>query len=83
MEEYKSILQADESYRYQMLGRLQRDCEYYLGNGSRSKRVLWALDEEEQIALMKKLWKTFSKEGKPVWCTWDTILGYESAMVCK
>ena len=78
MEEYESIIKSpDSAFRYSMLGRLQRDCEYYLGYGGRSKKVLWTLDEKEQIALMKELWKSFDSTEKPVWLTWEEIVAYE------
>jgi hypothetical protein len=77
----KEILQSSESFRYQLLSRLQSDCNYYLGNGNRSKRVLWAEDETEQIITMKQLWNSFSHDDKPEWLTWNEILDYENKMV--
>lgn len=78
--ELKGILQSDEKFKYQLLGRLQSDCEYYLGYGNRSKRNLWAQDEIDQIKLMKNIWESFPAEGKPEWLTWDDILAYENKM---
>jgi hypothetical protein len=75
------ILKADQTFRYQLLSRLQSDCNYYLGNGNRSKRVLWAGDETEQIITMKQLWNSFSHDDKPEWLTWDEILNYENKMI--
>lgn len=77
----KEILKYDEKFRYQLLSRLQSDCNYYLGNGNRSKNHLWAENEKEQIETMKELWKSFSDTGKPEWLTWDDILKYESEMI--
>lgn len=77
----KDILKSDESFRYQLLGRLQSDCEYYLGYGNRSKHRLWANNEKDQIEVMKELWKSFPDDGKPEWLTWDDILNYESKMI--
>jgi hypothetical protein len=77
----KEILQADESFRYQLLSRLQSDCNYYLGNGNRSKKALWAGDETEQIIVMKQIWNSFSPDDKPEWLTWDEILNYENKMM--
>ena len=42
---------------YQMLGRLQMDCEYYLGFGDRNPKYLWAHDEKKQIRLMELLYE--------------------------
>jgi hypothetical protein len=37
--------EGDNTYNYKLLGRLQSDCEYYLGHGtgarSRSGRAVW------------------------------------------
>nr|WP_279231150.1 LPD11 domain-containing protein [Blautia luti] len=63
-----------------MLSRLQSDCEYYLNYGNRCTGRLYYLDEEKQIAAMKKLGKEFPDDGKPEWLTWEQILEYEKAM---
>lgn len=76
----KSILCSDEKFRYQLLGRMQSDCLYYLGYGNRNKRVLWAGDEKSQITGMKELWKSFPSNQKPEWLTWNEILKYEKEM---
>ncbi len=72
---------SDNKFNYQMLSRLQMDCNYYLGNGNRHKKHLWAGSEKEQIKEMKKLWKSFSKKDKPEWLTWEDILNYENQMI--
>ena len=36
------VLHRDMIFRYQLLGRLQADCEYYLNYGNRNIRRLWA-----------------------------------------
>lgn len=81
MAEYKNILQSDAKFRYQLLSRMQSDCNYYLGYGNRSKRHLWAEDEKEQIKVMKMLWNMFADDEKPEWLTWDDILNYEIKMM--
>lgn len=72
------ILGKNACFRYQLHSRMKSDCEYYLGCGNRLRKYLWADDEEEQIALMKALWHSFSE--KPEWITWDEILEYERRM---
>ncbi len=79
--EIKNILKSDETFRYQLLSRLQGDCNYYLGYGNRSKKALWAENENEQIEVMKELWKSFTDGDKPEWLTWNEILNYESKMI--
>lgn len=78
---YAHILDGKDEIRYDLLGRMQSDCEYYLGYGCRSKKRLWAHDEANQIEYMKVLWKSFPKGMKPKWLTWNQILAYEKAMV--
>lgn len=70
----------EEKFNYQMLGRLQSDCNYYLGYGNRNKNRLWAGNVENQINEMKKLFNSFDDNKKPEWLTWDDILNYESKM---
>lgn len=77
----KDVLKANASFRYMMLDRFRTDCEYYLGNGGRSKKFLWALDEKEHIQNMKDLYNTFNDADKPEWLTWEQILNYEKQIV--
>jgi hypothetical protein len=81
--QYTDILKSSETFKYQLLSRLQGDCNYYLGYGNRSKKALWAEDEEEQILVMKLLWNSFPHSEKPEWLTWDDILNYETEMVSR
>ncbi|WP_061596964.1 LPD11 domain-containing protein [Streptococcus gordonii] len=67
-------------FDYMMLGRLQEDCNYYLGNGNGDENRLWADNVEAQIAEMKKIWKKFPQGEKPEWLTWEEILEYEKKM---
>lgn len=68
-----------EVFEYQLLSRLQQDCEYYLGFGARLKKHLWALDEAEQIQKMKSLYAALPE--KPEWITLADIEKYEVAMM--
>lgn len=67
-------------FQYQMLGRMQSDCNYYLSYGNRKPGRLWAGTEAEHIAAMKVLWLSFSEDEKPLWLTWEQILEYEKKM---
>lgn len=66
-------------FNYQLLGRLQQDCDYYLGNGGRAKKHLWAGDEAGQIKKMKELYEELPE--KPEWLTLAAIERYEAAMI--
>ena len=52
----------DEKFRYMMLSRLKQDCEYYLGNGNRSTKYLWAGSEKDQIQEMKTRYNAFADD---------------------
>lgn len=69
----------DDSFKYQMLGRMQLDCQCYIANGYCSH--LWGINPEEHIIYMKALWKSFPKNKKPKWCFYRDILAYEKEMV--
>lgn len=75
------VLNRDLAFRYQLLGRLQADCEYYLNYGNRNTKRLWAGNEAEQIELMVKLYDSFAEEEKPQWLTKDKILEYAKEML--
>lgn len=75
------VLNRDLTFRYQLLGRLEADCEYYLNYGNRNTNRLWAGNEAEQIELMTKLYDSFSEEEKPQWLTKDKIKKYAKEML--
>lgn len=75
----KSILQHDEKFRYQLLGRMRSDCNYFLG-GNRLDKFLWAGNVESQIAYMKALYNSFPDNKKPEWISLEDINNYEDAM---
>ena len=78
----ESILSSSLENRYKLLSRLESDCKYYLGYGGRNPRNLWALDERENIALMKAIHESFYPEEKPEWLiTSEQISQYEKEMV--
>ena len=78
-----SLLNSSETFRYQLLSRLQMDCDYYLNCANKSSRVLWSGDEKEQIENMFQLHESFSEDKKPEWLTIEQIKEYESKMINK
>ncbi|MDY0292522.1 MAG: LPD11 domain-containing protein [Desulfuromonadaceae bacterium] len=70
-------IKADE-FGYKMLGRLQMDCQYFIGNGSGHEKHLWALSAPDQIAEMKKLWNGI--RVKPEWLSMEDIEDFKSKM---
>lgn len=71
---------GDNTFKYQLLSRLQSDCNYFLGNGNRCENHLWSGCVENHIADMKALWHSFTHEGKPEWLTDVEIYEYERRM---
>ena len=70
----------NRKFNYMMLSRLQQDCDYYLGYGNRNEKYLWALNVDDHIKEMKKIYNDFSIDKKPEWLTYDDILEYEDKM---
>lgn len=68
-------------YRYMLLSRMQADCDYYLGNGHRAKKYLWAGDEVEHMAAMVMLWDSFEPEQKPEWLTVEQLNNYKKKLL--
>lgn len=64
-----------------MLGRLQSDCDYFLGFGNRAEKHLWAGNVVGQIKEMKKLYNEL--EIKPEWLTLEQINDYEKEMTTQ
>lgn len=66
---------------YMLLSRLKHDCDYFLGNGNRAEKHLWAGSVKEQIEKMRELYKGLDK--KPEWLTKEDIDKYEKDMSKK
>lgn len=69
---------GDTKFNYMLLSRLQMDCDYFLGNGNRYEKNLWAGNVDDQIDMMKKIWNGF--EEKPEWLSMEQIEDYERKM---
>ncbi|MDA8646068.1 hypothetical protein N9L66_00680 [Porticoccaceae bacterium] len=66
-------------FEYMMLDRLKSDCQYFLGNGKRNEKHLWALNVKEHISEMKRLYNKVPIE--PEWLSSEDIKGYEDRML--
>ena len=87
----------DKDFRYQMLGRMKADCEYYIDSQSNMlessyivksesqdnsyEKLLWAKNVNEQIAIMKKLYASFYEWERPEWITLSDIENFKNLMV--
>lgn len=74
------LLSRDKTFRYQMLGRLKADCEYYLGYGCGNKERLWTKNVSKQIYYIKALYYSFSGQDIPTWFHIGHIKELESQM---
>ncbi len=74
----EEILGHDEKFRYQLLSRMQEDVKYYLGNGNRHDKVLWAGEAGKHIDIMNKLWESLPE--KPQWLTREQLDVYAAEM---
>lgn len=76
----KFILSSDESYPYMLLDRMRSDCEYFLGNGNRHPKHLWATEgAEAHIQYMKYIWEYLPE--KPEWLTMEEIEKFAELMI--
>ncbi len=66
-------------FNYMLISRLKMDCDYFLGNGHRNKKHLWADSVSEQIQRMKELFNSFKE--KPEWITFKEIERIEIEML--
>jgi len=73
----EEILANDSTFRYQLLSRMQSDCEYFFGYGNRNESQLWAGGFGKQVSHMKAIWNSFADDQKPEWLSYEKIMGYE------
>lgn len=84
MEYINSLIERkDATLKHNFLGRMQIDCEYYLGNGGRNPKHLWAGNEQEQIEAMRALHNSFPDDAKPQYLTTEQIDKYAEQMLPK
>lgn len=69
---------SEERFCYMLLGRLQMDCHYFLGNGNRLEKHLWGLNVPDHIQTMRDLWDRVTE--KPEWISLEEIEDFEARM---
>ena len=77
----QEVSDLSDPFAYRLLGRLKADCDYFLGNGQRAEKHLWAGSVETQIAKMRELYAQV--ENKPTWLTEQDIDRYEREMTAE
>lgn len=68
-------------FDYQMLGRLQGDCDYFLGGGYGYEGHLYYKEVNMHCDKMLELYNSFSEEDKPEWITAKQIETYRADMI--
>ena len=74
------IENSSTTFKYQLLSRMQSDCNYYLGYGNRNEKSLWSETVEQHIIDMKALLESFDRPNKPEWLNIIDIWEYEIQM---
>ena len=70
-------------FDYMMLGRLQSDCNYFLGCGNGYEGYLWGGKVEKICDEMERIWNSFVPDEKPEWLTMEQIKAYRTEMLKK
>ena len=78
--QFQDIVESDAKFRYRLLDRMKMDCRYWLGNGHRLDKYLWAGNVKDHIDLMLDLHRSFGKGEKPEWLRSKQIIEYARQM---
>ena len=74
----KDLKARDDGFRYRLLSRMQTDVKYYLGNGNRHEKDLWAGNAKDHIIIMDALMKSLPE--KPEWLSAEMLMDYADKM---
>lgn len=86
MEDVRKIIEtSDDKFRYQFLGRLKSDCDYFLDylyydDRYVNRYCLWDNSIDKHIELMRFVYSFFNDETKPEWLSENDIDEYEKKM---
>ncbi len=78
MEE--KYLEMSLAEKYQLLGRMKNDCEYYLGGGMKQVSHLWGKSVDHHLKCMQELLFSIPSEDRPEWLTYQDILDFSKKM---
>ena len=73
-----SLLQRDNTFRYQLLEKMRDEVKDYLGSDNRDEKALWAGNAKDHLVIMDEL--MLSLPEQPVWLSSEQILDYASQM---
>ena len=75
---YEDVLSRPDDFRYMMLDRFIRDCEYYLQNPN--QKHLWSGDAISHADNMLELYNSFPEDKKPEWLSRDKLTEYRKEL---
>lgn len=79
LKDIDNLNERDYTFEYRLLERLRSDCEYFLGEGMRAEKHLWAGNVTAQI---DKMWELYNEvTEKPEWFTKEQIESYQERMM--
>lgn len=70
------VLKHDDDFKKALLYRMETDCLYYLGNGNRYDKHLWAGNVADHIAYMTAIYTSFESQNAPAWIDLEKINKY-------
>ncbi|WP_318515537.1 LPD11 domain-containing protein [Photobacterium leiognathi] len=73
------FISRDIGFQYRILSRLQSDCDYFLGFGSRNPNALYCRSVKDHLFVMRGLHNNFVE--KPEWLTVKELDLLESKML--
>lgn len=82
--DWETAREHGPEFLYALLSRMMLDCEYYLGNGGRHAKHLWAGNEREQIKWMRRLYRHLCEVyAAPEWIDAKEIEDYAVLMMVE
>lgn len=76
--EVMDCIQKPYEFQYRLLDRLKSDCDYWLGNGNRNDKNLWAHSPDAQVEKMLNIFEDLPI--KPEWLSREDIYKYADDM---
>ena len=74
----KHLLEKDNTFRYQLLSRMQSDVKYFLGAGNHHEPDLWAGNAKDHIIIMDELMRSLPET--PSWLSAELLIDYADQM---
>ena len=76
----QKFLEMPLEAKYQLLGRMKSDCEYYLGAGNKQVSGLWGKSVDHHLKCIEELLFSIPLEDRPEWLTYPEIEDFDKKM---